>query len=88
MAVSNPTVFFNGRYEEALEFYHYDKLGAEIPVSTAFQGLTAGWRTTATASEWPRDKIMHATFRIGSSSHHGVDGVATLRPGVLGFRYR
>ena len=65
-----PYLFFNGRTEEALAFYQ-KALGAQTLSVLHFKDSPEG--VTATP-EW-LDKVMHATFRIGSSVIMASDGV-------------
>jgi len=65
-----PYLFFNGRTEEALAFYQ-KALGAETLSVLHFKDSPEGVNATP---EW-LDKVMHATFRIGSSLIMASDGV-------------
>ncbi|HMO64975.1 MAG TPA: VOC family protein [Verrucomicrobiota bacterium] len=67
-----PYLFFGGRCEEALEFYHR-ALGAEVELLLRHQDspdspppgrLAAGWES----------KVMHASFRVGGSVLMASDG--------------
>jgi PhnB protein len=75
-----PYLFFNGRCEEALEFYQ-SALGArremlmrykESPVAPPPGMVPPGWE----------DKVMHTSFRVGSTTIMASDG---CEPGT-GFR--
>lgn len=61
----NPYLFFNGRCEEALEFYRR-ALGAEIEMMMRFKEAPEQPPPDVVPSGWD-DKIMHASFRIGGS---------------------
>ena len=56
-----PYLFFNGRCEEALEFYR-NALGAEVEMLSCFKDAPdpgmAGME----------NKVMHASFRVGENS--------------------
>jgi PhnB protein len=67
-----PYLFFNGRCEEALKFYH-EALGAEVTSLMRFNeapdqsGMLPG----------TGDKIMHADFRIGDTTILTSDGMCS-----------
>jgi PhnB protein len=63
-------LYFNGRTEEALAFYGRT-IAAQTLSMMRFRDSPEG---TTTTPEW-QDKIMHATFRIGSSLIMVSDGV-------------
>ncbi|KQR90051.1 hypothetical protein ASG35_02190 [Burkholderia sp. Leaf177] len=75
-----PYLYFNGRAEEALAFYEH-AIGAETLSLLRFKESPEG--VTATP-EW-QDKIMHATFRIGSSIIMASDGVNAAPQVFSGF---
>ncbi|MCC8401004.1 VOC family protein [Paraburkholderia sp. MMS20-SJTN17] len=66
-----PYVFFNGRCQEALDYYT-DKLGAQVTFKTLFK------EAPPDAQIPPRpelaDKIMHANVQMGSSTWMASDG--------------
>ncbi|CAB3790222.1 hypothetical protein LMG28614_03025 [Paraburkholderia ultramafica] len=66
-----PYVFFNGRCEEALEYY-CAKLGAEVILKMRFK------EAPPDAANQPRpgleEKIMHASVRMGSTTWMASDG--------------
>jgi PhnB protein len=77
-----PYLFFEGRCEEALEFYH-EALGAEItmlmrykdsPEAESCEGLPDG----------SDDKVMHASFKVGDSLLMASDGLCSGKPGFQG----
>ena len=66
-----PYVFFNGRCEEAMKFYG-EKLGAEVLFQMRFKDAPpAAGQAMPPGNE---EKIMHTTFRIGSTELMGSDG--------------
>lgn len=77
-----PYLFFEGRCEEALNFYK-GAVGAEIGLLMRYKdspepshpGLPAG----------SENKVMHAEFRIGDSTIMGSDGMCNGKPGFQGF---
>jgi PhnB protein len=75
-----PYLFFDGRAEEALEFYR-SKLGARVDMLMRFgdspEPMPGGGP--------PRDKVMHASFRIGETMVMASDGHCAGRPSFQGF---
>lgn len=75
-----PYLFFDGRCEEALNFYK-TAVGAEVVAINRFKDGPAG-------SECPGaspDKIMHAMFTIRGSILLASDGQCTGKPSFAGF---
>ena len=77
-----PYLFFNGRCEEAIEFYR-QTLGAEVEMTMRYKDspeppppgmLPPGFE----------NKIMHTSFRIGSTTLMASDGCST-EPAFEGF---
>ena len=77
--VVQPYIFFDGRCEEAIEFYR-KTLGAEVTMLTRFKDAPPGSSMGA-----PPDKVMHATLRIGDSDVMASDGHCTGKPTFSGF---
>jgi PhnB protein len=75
-----PYLFFDGRAEEALEFYRA-KLGAEVLMMMRFKESPEPMPGQAP----PGDKVMHATFRIGETKVMASDGNCAGRPSFQGF---
>jgi PhnB protein len=75
-----PYLFFDGRCEEALEFYR-SALGAEVTALMRFK------ESPDPAMVPPGDgsKVMHATFRIGEATVMASDGQCLGRPTFQGF---
>lgn len=76
-----PYLFFEGRCEEALEFYR-EVLGAEVTMLARFgespepvQGMPAGFES----------KVMHANLRIGDTEVMASDGRCSGQSGFQGF---
>lgn len=65
-----PYLNFNGRAEEALNFYK-DALGAEIGMVMRFKDAPPG---TPTMGAPPGDKIMHSRMKIGDTVVFASDG--------------
>ncbi|HEY0074603.1 MAG TPA: VOC family protein [Abditibacteriaceae bacterium] len=77
-----PYLFFDGRCEEALDFYR-EKLGAEVIMMMRFKEMPASeGHAIAPGSE---EKILHATFRIGDSLIMASDGMNGGQPKYEGF---
>jgi PhnB protein len=75
-----PYLFFDGRCEEAIEFYR-SKLGAEVEMLTRFK------ESPEPAQNPPgsHDKVMHASFRVGETTIMASDGRCMGQPSFQGF---
>lgn len=83
-----PYLFFEGRCEEALNFYR-DQLGASIGTMMRFSEappMDPAQAPEGCAGGPPPDgnKIMHADFRIGDSTLMASDGMASGKPAFAG----
>lgn len=67
-----PYLFFNGRCEEALEFYR-NAVGAEVTMTMRYRESPDEPPPGAVPDNWG-EKIMHAEFRIGDSLIMASDG--------------
>lgn len=78
-----PYLFFDGRCEEALEFYR-QAFGAEVMMISRFKDApkTAGQTGLQPGNE---EKIMHAQFRIGDAIVLASDGRCLGKPNFDGF---
>jgi PhnB protein len=76
-----PYLFFNGRCEEAVDFYR-DRLGAEVMMLTRFRDapMPAGM-----VSPGRENQIMHAHLRIGGADMLASDGRGEGAPQFQGF---
>jgi PhnB protein len=74
-----PYLFFDGRAEEALEFYRA-KLGAEVQMLMRFKECPDSMPNPP-----PGDKVMHSSFRIGETTVMASDGNCGGRPAFQGF---
>ena len=72
-----PYLFFNGRCEEALEFYR-SAVGAEVEMLSRFKDAPEPGMT----QPGMEDKVMHASFRIGETTPDGF-GWQVRRPTAL-----
>jgi PhnB protein len=74
-----PYLSFEGRCEEALEFYK-KAVGAQVEVMMRFKEAPAegGMSDEGCAGPMPPgDKIMHSSFRVGDSIVMATDGMAS-----------
>ena len=79
-------LFFNGRCEEAIEFYK-KALGAKVEMMMRFSESPEKPAPEKSAECMPSDpnKIMHACFRIGDTAVMASDGMAQGKPEFKGF---
>ncbi len=75
-----PYLFFDGRAEEAVEFYR-SKLGAEVTMLTRFKDSPE----KSMVPPGSDDKVMHMSFRIGDTTVMGSDGRCLGQPSFQGF---
>jgi len=75
-----PYLFFNGRCEEALEFYG-NALGAKIDMLSRFKDAPEPGMT----QPGMENKVMHASFRIGETLVMASDGRCDGQPRFEGF---
>jgi len=77
-----PYLFFNGRCDEALEFYR-SALGAEMIMLMRFKESPEP--PQCELPEGGEDKVMHASFRVGDSVILASDGCCGGQPSFQGF---
>ena len=75
-----PYLFFNGRCEEALEFYK-KAVGAEVGMLMRFRDSP----DKAMIAPGSENKIMHAQFQVGDTRVLGSDGRCQGQPRFDGF---
>ena len=75
-----PYLFFNGRCEEALEFYG-NAIGAKVEMLSRFKDAPQ----SAMAQPGMENKVMHASFRIGETVLMASDGRCDGLPRFEGF---
>lgn len=75
-----PYLFFDGRAEEALDFYR-DKLGAGIKGFHRFKDSPDPQQVPPGGG----DKVMHATFTVGDTTIMASDGFNKGKPTFQGF---
>jgi PhnB protein len=79
-----PYLFFEGRTEEALEFYR-NALGAETAFLMKYKDSPDGSAKCPDGSTPPSEKVMHAAFKIGESLLMASDGYCSGKPNFGGF---
>lgn len=77
-----PYLFFQGRCEEALDFYKR-ALGAEVPMVMRWKDCPES--PPAGAPQMPPDKIMHARLKIGGNMIMAADGMCQEQADFKGF---
>ena len=78
-----PYLFFDGRCEEALEFYR-KALGAEVTMLMRFKDCPER-DAHAMVPPGSGEKVMHASVRIGDTRVMASDGRCQGRPSFQGF---
>jgi PhnB protein len=77
-----PYLIFNGRCEEAVEFYR-TALGAEVQMIMRYKESPEAPPPGMVPPDWD-DKVMHAAFKIAGNLLMASDG-CTSEPGFTGF---
>lgn len=75
-----PYLFFDGRCEEAIEFYR-KAIGAEVTALIRFKDSP----NPEMAPPGAPDKVMHASLRVGEATVLASDGRCEGRPNFQGF---
>ena len=78
-----PYLFFDGRCEEAVEFYR-SALGAEVTMLLRFKDSPEP-PAPGMVPPGAEDKVMHMSFRIGDTTVLASDGRCLGRPSFQGF---
>jgi PhnB protein len=78
-----PYLFFDGRCEEAIEFYR-KALGAEVDMLMRFKDSPEP-QHPGTVAPGLENKVMHANLRIGETSVMASDGRCEGKPHFDGF---
>ena len=81
--IIQPYLFFNGRCEEAIEFYR-NALGAEIEMMMRFKDSPEP-PPPGTVPPGFDNKIMHASFRVGQTTVMASDGCSAEKASFQGF---
>ena len=77
-----PYLFFDGRCEEALEFYR-KTVGAEVKMLMRFKDSPEPAQPGGAPGS--ADKVMHACFQIGDTQIMASDGECSGKPSFKGF---
>jgi PhnB protein len=78
-----PYLFFDGRAEEAVEFYK-SKLGAKVEMLMRFKDSPEPPQP-GMVPPGAENKVMHASFRIGDTTVMASDGRCMGQPAFQGF---
>jgi PhnB protein len=78
-----PYLFFDGRCEEAIEFYRR-ALGAEVTMLMRFKDSPEPPQP-GMVPPGSENKVMHASFRIGEATVMASDGMCHGKPRFQGF---
>ena len=78
-----PYLFFDGRCEEAVEFYR-SALGAEVTMLMRFKDNPDAHEPGMVPPD-AGDKVMHVSFRVGETMVLASDGHCEGRPSFQGF---
>ncbi|MGO9202563.1 MAG: VOC family protein [Limisphaerales bacterium] len=78
-----PYLFFEGRCEEAIEFYRR-ALGAEVGMLMRFKDSPEPPQP-GSCPPGSENKVMHASFRIGQTTVNASDGRCAGMPSFQGF---
>jgi PhnB protein len=81
--VVQPYLCFEGRCEEALDFYK-QAIGAEVTCMMRFKDAPPGAANECGGPPPPPEKIMHASFKIGESMLMASDGQCTGQSSFAG----
>jgi PhnB protein len=78
-----PYVFFEGRTEEAIEFYK-NAIGAQVEMLMRYKDSPEPPKEGCTPPN-SADKVMHASFRVGETVVMASDGMCSGKPDFKGF---
>ena len=81
--IIQPYLFFNGRCEEAVEFYR-KALGAEVEMMMRFKESPEPPRPGMVPPGF-ESKIMHTSFRVGETTVMASDGCSADKASFQGF---
>ena len=82
-SIVQPYLFFDGRCEEAIEFYR-KALGAEVDMLMRFKDSSEPSQP-GMHPPGSENKVMHASFRVGETQIRASDGRCTGKPDFKGF---
>jgi PhnB protein len=78
-----PYLFFDGRCEEAIEFYRRT-LGAEVQALMRFKDSPEPHQP-GMVPPGSENKVMHSSFKVGDTTIMASDGQCTGKPSFQGF---
>ncbi len=81
--IIQPYLFFNGRCEEAVEFYR-KALGAEVELMMRFKDSPEPAEPGMVPPGF-ENKIMHTSFRVGQTTVMASDGCSSDKAAFAGF---
>jgi PhnB protein len=81
--IVQPYLFFDGRCEEAVEFYR-SALGAEVTMLMRYKD-SPDPPPPGMVAPGSENKVMHTSFRIGETTVMASDGQCQGRPNFQGF---
>ena len=81
--IIEPYLFFNGRCEEAVEFYR-QALGAEVDMMMRYKESPEPPKPGMVPPGF-ENKIMHTAFRVGGTTVMASDGCSTDKQNFQGF---
>ncbi len=79
-----PYLFFDGRCEEAIEFYRR-ALGAEVTMLMRWKDCPEQPKNKDMIPPGSENKVMHARLKIGQAAVMASDGRCTGKPSFQGF---
>ena len=79
-----PYLFFDGRAEEAIEFYK-SALGAKVEMLMRFKDNPDAAAQPGCNPPNAEDKVMHACLKIGDTAVMASDGNCAGKPAFQGF---
>ena len=79
-----PYLFFDGRCEEAIEFYRR-ALGAEVSMLMRWKDCPEQPKDKSMIPPGSENKVMHAQLRIGNTVVMASDGQCSGKPSFQGF---
>jgi PhnB protein len=80
----NPYLFFNGKCEEALEFYK-SAIDAKVGMMMRFKDAPPESQASPDCAPGDNNKVMHACFNVGDSPIMVSDGMNNGAPNFDGF---
>ena len=81
--IIQPYLFYNGRCEEAVEFYR-KAIGAEVVLMMRFKESPEPPKPGMVPPGF-ENKIMHTSFRVGQTTVMASDGCSAEKPNFQGF---